>query len=377
MLLWKKIGVNPVSRVALAGDFLPASGLQLPEGMSWRDLAGGFAPYFSGTDSAIVNLECSLNVGTCKPCVKFGLGDSFSAAPAVLDFPLGLGAKIINMANNHTFDYGEEGVVQTRQSVLERNLVALGTGKSLSEPPDVCVAETSAGLRIGFWSAARNLVNLATRRKPGIEPATRKRGEAALKELEGQGASVKIAYLHAGMEHTNRPDPSDVALMDDLAKIGYDVVAACHSHRISGYKRLPRHHAAAGFCFYGLGSISSGVLYSNLEREGLVVVIGVDRSGEIVRVDVWPVHLEETGWGQIPSTNQANVILDRFIRLSEEIIRGTYKQNFYRDVRVSLFQRQFKDIKAAVRSGGVRGLAAKLGRIRMRHLNRVFRYRLG
>ena len=138
MLLWQKKDAVPVCRVAIAGDFLPASGLRLPSGVNWSDLAAGFAAYFSGVDAAIVNLECALEVGARKPAPKYGLGDSFSASPDVLDFPVGLGAGIVGMANNHAYDYGEAGVLQTRQAIVERGLIPLGTGRRLSGNVGIC-----------------------------------------------------------------------------------------------------------------------------------------------------------------------------------------------------------------------------------------------
>lgn len=377
MLVWQEKESNPVSRVVIAGDFLPAPGLQLPEERNWRDVAAGFASYFAEADVAILNLECCVDVGDSKARAKFGLGDSFSAAAEVLEFPLGLGAIIIGLANNHVYDFGEEGLTRTRQALLERHLVPLGVGRSLSETPDVVVAETAGGTRVGIWAAARHLQELATRKKPGIEPATRKRGAEALQALRAEGAATTIAFLHAGLEHTNRPDPDDVALMEDLAKMGFDVITACHSHRIAGHKRVGRADGTSAFCFYGLGSISSGVIYSDLEREGLVVVAGLDMSGKAVRMEVQPVHLEESGWGRVPLPGDIHRTLKRFELLSEEMAQGSYKQKFYSDVKSRLFQRQFRDIKAALQNGGMRGLAAKLGRVRMRHLNRVLHKGIG
>lgn len=372
MILSHKKDAVPRARLAIAGDFLPASGLRLPEGKTWGDIARGLASYFADVDAAILNLECCIDTEGHRPRPKLGLGDSFSAPPDVLEFPRVLGAKVVGLANNHIFDYGEECVAQTKREILERNLLPLGTGRTLAETPDVQVAETAAGLRIGFWSAARHLADLATRRKPGIEPATRKRGEAAIRELRADGACVAVAYLHAGMEHTNRPDPDDVSLMDDLARIGFDIVTACHSHRISGYKCLPRRHARPAFCFYGLGSVSSGVLYSELEREGLVAVFDLDAAGDIVRAEVLPVYLEQSGWGRIPEAAETQTIITRFLRLSEEIAGNAYRHRFYSDIRKNLLERQLRDFQAAIHSGGIRGLAAKLGRIRMRHLHRIF-----
>jgi len=371
MIVWQNGEANPVSSVAIAGDFLPASGLQLPKGKNWTDIATGLGRHFAKVDVGILNLECCVGVGESKPRRKLGLGDSFDASSEVLNFPLTLGTKIIGMANNHVYDFGEEGLNRTREAVQRAGLVALGVGKKLSETPDVVVAQGASGLRVGVWASARHLPDAATREKTGIEPATRSRGEEALKALKDQGTAVKIAFLHAGLERTNRPDPEDVVFMDDLARMGFDIVTACHSHRISGYREVRRLDGPPAFCFYGLGSISSGVIYSDFEREGIVVVVGIDRSGSIVRIEIQPIQLEQTGWGHLPPLGDACRILERFRMLSEEIAQGSYRQRFYADVRSDLVRRQFRDMQAAMQNGGLRGLATKLGRVRMRHLNRV------
>jgi len=374
MIVWQNSETRPVSRVAIAGDFLPASGLQLPEGKSWADVAAGLARYFARADVGILNLECCVDVGESKPRPKLGLGDSFEAKSDVLTFPLSLGTKIVGMANNHIYDFGEEGLNRTREALERSGLVPLGTGKKLSEKPDVVVAATANGPRVGVWASARHLSEAATRKKAGIEPATRSRGQEALEALEERGAALKIAFLHAGLERTNRPDPDDVVFMDDLAKMGFDVVTACHSHRISGYKEVRRPQASSAFCFYGLGSVSSGVIYSDFEREGIVVVLGIDPTGSLAQIEVQPVFLEQTGWGRIPPVSAAYRILERFRLLCAEIAEGTYKQRFYADVRSHLLRRQFRDMQAALQNGGLRGLATKLGRVRIRHLNRALHH---
>jgi len=371
MIVWQNGEANAVSRVAIAGDFLPASGFELPNGKNWTDIAAGLARYFAKVDVGILNLECCVDVGESKPRPKLGLGDSFDVSREVLNFPLSLGAKIIGMANNHVYDFGEEGLYRTREAVQHAGLVPLGVGRKLSEIPDVVVTQTASGARVGIWASARHLPDFATRKKAGIEPAMRSRGEEALEALKDQDAAVKIAFLHAGLERTNRPDPEDVVFMGDLASMGFDVVTACHSHRISGYKEVTRPDASPSFCFYGLGSISSGVIYSDFEREGIVVVLGIGQSGSIVQIEIQPVQLEQTGWGHIPPLRDAYRILERFRLLSEEIAEGSYKQRFYADMRSDLLRRQFRDMQAALQNGGLRGLATKLGRVRMRHLNRV------
>ena len=331
------------------------------------------ANYFGRLDAAILNLECCIDTDGCQPRVKLGLGDTFAAPRDVLEFPRALGVPVIGVANNHTCDYGHEGLKRTVHAVRQAGLTPIGMTHSLAESPSITVTELPSGQRIGFWAGACHLPELATRSKPGIEPASLERGKAALAALRKLYTQINIALLHAGLEHTNYPDPSDVALIDQLAAEGFDIVAAAHSHRISGYKLTERPGRGPAFCFYGLGSISSSVLYSPLEREGVVVIIGADKHGHIAEVDLKFIHLDRYGFGSVPSAPSDAAMRERFMRVSEDIRGGTYENHFYADVGKNLFQRQFRDLHTAFRRGGLNGLARKLTRIRMRHLKRAFR----
>lgn len=102
--------------------------------------------------------------------------------------------------------------------------------------------------------------------------------------MKSRGATFCIALIHAGCLRTNHPDPEDVRLMNLLGQAGFNVVAASHSHRISGYAHLDGFRKHEAFCFYGLGSLVSGYVSSPLEREGLVVTAGFNRDGEFARL---------------------------------------------------------------------------------------------
>jgi hypothetical protein len=161
--------------------------------------------------------------------------------------------------------------------------------------------------------------------------------------------------------------------MDALAHCGFNIVAACHSHRIAGAKRMQSRgrDAAASFCFYGLGSIASGYIASPLEREGLIVVAAMDSSGNLARVEVRPVFLSESGFSERPSPRASRQILERFQSLSAELADGSAKHLFYRDVSDGLLRLHARDARAAFRESGFPGLARKIGRIRVRHIARA------
>jgi len=370
-VLWDSACGEPVAaRIAIAGDFLPAGALTRPTG-GWREAAHALAPHFSDVDFAIVNLECALDAEGLTPRPLAGLGTIVSAPSAALDYLTEVRARAIGLANNHTYDFGSVGVEHTLRALTAQNLVPLGAGSTLCNALGTFVWHGPANIRVGFWAAATASRDLATRTREGVEPATLVRASQAHKALQAAGANFSIAILHSGCIRTNRPDPTDARLMDEIAKCGFAIVAASHSHRISGAKSFALRPSSPSLCFYGLGSIVSGYVASPLEREGLIIVAGFHADGRLARVEVRPVLIGENGFGEVPSWETGQEILHRFDRLSNEIADGSARRLFYQDLSRGIAQLYIRDLSAAFRASGLRGLIGKVGRLRMRHVRRV------
>jgi hypothetical protein len=374
MTLWESPQREPiVARVAIAGDFLPAGELNIPDGASWRQLASSLTAHWDDVDATFANLECALDAEGLQARTLAGIGASVSATSKALDYLDTLHTKAIGIANNHSYDFRASGVERTRNAISYRGMISLGAGHTLNDAPEVRVWQGPGNTRVGFWAAAKACSDLARRRTPGVEPATLDRAQRALMEMKNRGARFCVALLHAGTMRTNRPDPEDVQLMDCVASSGFHVVAASHSHRVSGYRSIVTGTKVPSFCFYGLGSLVSGYISSPLEREGVIVVAGLNTRGALASIEVRPVLLGTSGFGQIPSAQMSSTILERFCQLTGEIADGSFKRLFYGDVSQHLVQFYLRDARAAFRQSGVRGLARKAGRIRMRHVRRLLR----
>lgn len=370
--LWTSPQREPVvAQIAIAGDFLPAGRLAIPKGSGWRQLAGGLAAYFEDVSATFVNLESCLDSEALPPRTLCGLGDIVTAPASSLDYLEEIRAVAIGIANNHTFDFGEPGVQRTRSAISQHKMIPLGAGRTTRDLPEIFVWKGSGAIRVGFWAAATATLDPAQPMKVGVEPASLERARIACQEMKKLGATVRIALLHAGCLRTNRPDPEQRRLMDSLAATGFDIVAASHSHRISGYTQLTGESLEPSFCFYGLGSIASGYASSPLEREGLIAVAGVDRQGRIASLEARPVMLGANGFATIPPPRDARQILTRFSALSQELANGSWKRRFYREISQGLLHVYARDVKAAYRAGGVRALARKASRIRGRHVSRL------
>jgi poly-gamma-glutamate capsule biosynthesis protein CapA/YwtB (metallophosphatase superfamily) len=372
--LWENSSSEVIAaRVAIAGDFLPSGNLQFPRDASWREMAPPLAAYFADISASFVNLESPLSVEGLHARPLNGLGQIVASPSGSLDYLQAIRAHAISLANNHAYDFGDAGVERTRSAISQSGMILSGAGQTLQDHPEFCIWQGPGEIRVGFWAAAKATHDPATRKSPGVEPATIARAAEAIRALRNQGARFCIALVHAGCLRTNRPAPEDVALLDSLALSGFDIVAASHSHRISGARQIEGQQGARHFCFYGLGSIVSGYIASPLEREGLIVVAGLNLRGDLVRLEARPVHIAESGFGEIPSPEISRVILDRFDGLSAEISDGSFKRLFYQDTSPGLLQLYARDARAAFRQSGIRGLARKASRLRIRHVRRLVR----
>jgi len=359
------------ARIAIAGDFLPAGRLSIGASANWSGLAAPLAPLFEDVAATFLNLECALDThGLCARALN-GLGDIVSAPESSLDYLAAIHARAVGIANNHAFDFGDSGVRRTREAITRRGFAPLGAGFTLQSPPEAFLWHGPGEIRVGFWAAAKATHDPAIRARPGVEPASLDRAFQAAEQLLARGARFRVALVHAGCLRTNRPDPEDVRLLDSIARAGFDIVAASHSHRISGGVQMDRAFAHPAFVFHGLGSVASGFIASPLEREGLVVVAGLDASGALAGIELRPAWINDSGFGEAPATGRAAEILQRFDALSAEIYDDSYERLFYQDVSAGLVSLHFRDVRSAYRQSGIRGLARKAARLRMRHVRRL------
>jgi Bacterial capsule synthesis protein PGA_cap len=372
LTVWQSRSSGPVVvRVAMAGDFLPAGDLRFRPGETWDDKAAALDPIFGDVDATFVNLESSIGAEGLAPRPLIGLGQIISAPPESLAYLKAIRSAAAGIANNHTYDFGDAGVCRTREFLRRARIAPIGSSWTTTDPPQIHVWEGAEGIRVGFWAAANVTLEPAGPFESGVEPATARRGAQALEEMKRRGAQFCVALLHAGCLRTNRADPEDVDLMEQLAHAGFSLVAASHSHRASGYKPVAGTNGTTAFCFHGLGSITSGYVASAEEREGLIVVAGLNRRAALASLEVRPVLLDADGFGSVPDALSSARILRRFCELSIELSDGTFAQKFYDEVAKDLGHVYLRDIRAAYRSGGWKALAKKARRVRMRHVRRL------
>lgn len=157
--------MNPL-RMTLTGDVLPLSPLA---GMPHepRRQAQDLFDILRGSDLAIGNLEMPLTE-TGVPLEKLL---NIRAQPEVAQDLPAMGFDILNLANNHTVDYGWEGLSETVRVVRAAGLKHVGVGESLTQASEPAVMEIE-GRRVGVLGCSCLLPTgmAATGNRPGLAP---------------------------------------------------------------------------------------------------------------------------------------------------------------------------------------------------------------
>lgn len=122
-----------------------------------------------GADGVFSNAEFCTPRPETPPAA--GRGYMTSVRPSTLDEFADLNIRLLSFVNNHTGDYGWQGVLDTMQAAEERKLIHCGLGRSLREARLPKFLDTAAG-RIGIVAAGstRAEVFLASDGGAGVVP---------------------------------------------------------------------------------------------------------------------------------------------------------------------------------------------------------------
>lgn len=197
-------------------------------------------PLFDG-GVVLANLEGPVCVVGLPPSGKVGV--CLHSAP--FEVP---GKWAFSLANNHTMDFQEEGLRQTRQFLSGKGFEYAGAGENeVAARRPMILAEH--GKRIAVFSCCERQFGMATERSAGVAEMGVWLYEA-IRSIKARGeADWVIVSCHAASEFCPWPAPSLRNFYHSLVDVGADVIHGHHSHVPQGwevYKGKP--------IFFGLGN---------------------------------------------------------------------------------------------------------------------------
>jgi len=232
----------------------------------------GVARQLRSADVAFGNLECAVSKrGSAIPGKQY----TFRGRPAALRTAARYaGMDVLNLANNHSGDFGKAALRDTLAWTRRFGMVGVGAGRNLAEARRPRIVKRF-GLKIAFvgfsdiqpagFGAGPGSPGSVTA-SPGVVMADTRRA--------ARRADVVVATFHWGVERSTRPSGRQRALARAALAGGADAVIGAHPHVLQPTERSGRRVVAysLGNFVWSAGSAftsRTGVLRLRLSARGV------------------------------------------------------------------------------------------------------------
>jgi len=230
---------EPRVRLAFAGDVMTAGRVEEVVKEHGYDFPFVHAKrWFQEADIAAVNLETPLTVrGVPAKDKEFVYKSSPRMAQAMIE----AGIDLVNLANNHSMDQGEEGLLDTFAALKEVHLPYVGAGHDAEEAFAPVMLE-SQGIKLAFLGFTRVVPEVswyAGKNKPGLATTYEGMKEKAAKAVASakEQADVVVVIAHWGKEKVDFPVDYQRELAHLYIDAGADLIVGGHPHVLQGLEQ--------------------------------------------------------------------------------------------------------------------------------------------
>ncbi|HKC04644.1 MAG TPA: CapA family protein [Patescibacteria group bacterium] len=219
------------------------------------------ADKLSKADIVFSNLETPI-ISKCPPS---NAGFKFCADPKMVEGLKFAGVDIVNLANNHTLNYGEEGLIETEEILKSNGIKWVGEG-------NLVIIEKN-GTKFGFL---------------GFDFVDNKPSKANYQLIQDskKRVDVLIPMIHWGTEYTPIPSNGQKLIANELVNSGADVVIGGHPHWVQNIDYINGKPV-----FYSLGNFIFDQLWSEETKHGLAVQLFY-QNNKLSKIDKLPIYMK-------------------------------------------------------------------------------------
>ena len=193
---------------------------------------GNLHPILQRTDFNIANLETTLTRSEKIVPKVFNFKASPEKVSSLVEGPI----HAVNLANNHSLDFSEEGLLETIQTLDQAKIFHVGAGKDLSAAKRPCILEKN-GIKIGLLGCTDNEPTWkATAAHSGtnyLEIGDLASLEESIRSLRKE-VDLLILSIHWGPNMRQRPMPHFRSFAHLLIDLGVDILHGHSSHVFQG-----------------------------------------------------------------------------------------------------------------------------------------------
>lgn len=186
--------------------------------------------YFADGDLNIFNLETSVTSETKREDKEY----NFKTDAAFLKSLRAVGFNVANVANNHSYDYGLDGFIDTLQNLRSTGFTYVGGGRNSESAYQGRIYRIN-GIKIALLGLAKvhgGPESIAKKDKAGTTNGYDSvSSEAAITRLD-KASDVLIVLTHWGEEGTFTPRNFEIASAKKWTSLGADIIVGSHSHTL-------------------------------------------------------------------------------------------------------------------------------------------------
>lgn len=274
------------------------------------------APFVSGADIVTGNLECPLS-DRYEPQYT---GTDFIAPSNTIEGLKMLGLTIVNLANNHSTNYGKETFLDTLD-LLERNEIKYtGAGRNYSQAHS-CTTVIKKGIRFGFlgYNSIKPSID-AKNHSPGVAwiskdpyyPVNESHFKKVREDIVAakKKADVLIVWFHWGKEYEYYPSPVTRRLAHLACESGADIVLGSHPHTIQ-----PIEFYKDKLICYSLGNFVFDQMQRSQVREGFILRLNF-QGKSLTAIELVPYIIEDYCRPVLFKGDAGQYLIDRVFQIS-------------------------------------------------------------
>lgn len=292
-------GLDPekIITVIATGDVIPARSVnfQSTQRKSFTWPFEKTADVLKSADITFINLETPL----MKNCQLINEGMKFCGSDKHIEGLLLAGIDVANFANNHSANYGKEGIDETKKLLEDNGILVTGLGGA--------VIKDVKGIKFAFLGYSD------IEKTPLVSEVEEEKIKTEVAQAR-KNADVVIVQFHWGTEYVTAPEERQKFLGRLAIDSGADLVIGNHPHWIK-----PVEIYRSKLITYGHGNFVFDQEWSQKTKEGAVgkyTFLGKD----LIDVEFFPVEIKDYGQPYFLEGEKKQKILNEMYQESKKLL---------------------------------------------------------
>ncbi len=268
--------------MVMAGDSLIHSGVYAD---AWNGTTYDFdqmlvsiKPIIEKYDLAFINQETIIGGAN----LGYSSYPRFNTPDQIGDSLINTGFDIFNLANNHTLDKGEAGMLYSLSYWSNKNVITVGMNSSF-EARDIIPTYEKNGITYAIlgYTTVTNGLSVPAGKEYYLNIYSEERVAADIAKVRDK-VDIVMVSMHYGSEYTHTPTQEQTTVANYLASLDVDIVIGHHPHVIQ-----PIAYIGDTLVIYSLGNFLSGQIGLN-KQIGMLASLEVHKvvDGENTQISI-------------------------------------------------------------------------------------------